>query len=38
MIVGLIDIQNISHNPSYIQYNSFASVRVHKIYGNIFVI
>jgi hypothetical protein len=38
MIVGLIDIQDISRNPSCVQYNSFADIRVHKIYGNQLVI
>jgi hypothetical protein len=38
MILGLIDIHNLSHNPTYIQYNSFANIRIHKIYGNLFVI
>jgi hypothetical protein len=37
MIVGLVDIQNMSHNSNHIQY-FVSQLLMYKIYGHLFVV
>jgi hypothetical protein len=38
MIVGLVDVQNISHNFKSYSVFCFATISVHNIYGHVFVV